>query len=159
MDDYISTDFVLDPAKGSFSIFAWIKGATGQVIVSQADGGGSGETWLGADPLLGQLMTSLVPPPAGRFIPQPLVSDSIVTDGQWHNIGFAWDGSYRQLYVDGIEVAKDAAAQNPLKSVTGGLYIGAGRNLEAGTFFSGLIDDIRIYNMALTADEIEMLVH
>jgi hypothetical protein len=27
---------------------------------------------------------------------------------------------------------------------TGGLYFGAGRDLDAATFFSGLIDDVRI---------------
>jgi gluconolactonase len=158
IDDYISTDFVLDPANGPFSVFAWIKGgAAGQAVISQVDGTGSGETWLGADPLLGKLMTGLVPPPAGRFVPQPLVSEFVITDGQWHHIGFAWDGSYRALYVDGTEFTKDAAAQNPLKSADGGLYIGAGEILEPETFFSGLIDDIRIYNAALTADEIEAL--
>jgi len=156
INDYGITDFVLDPANGSFSVFAWIKGgAAGQTVISQADGIGSGETWLGTDPLLGKLMTGLVPPAAGRFIPQPLVSESIVIDGQWHHIGFVWDGSYRSLYVDGAEVAKDAAAQNSLKSADGGLYIGAGKNLDEATFFSGLIDDIRIYNEALDAEQIQ----
>ena len=160
IDDYISTDFVLDPADGAFSVFAWIKaGAAGQVVISQADGNGSGETWLGADPLGGKLMTGLVPPATGRFGPLPLVSESVIADGQWHHIGFVWDGSYRSLYVDGTEVARDTAAQNPLKSADGGLYIGAGKNLETGTFLSNLIDDVRIYYMALTADEIETLAH
>jgi hypothetical protein len=158
--DYISTNFVVNPADGAFSVFAWIKGdVPGQVVISQADGAGSGETWLGTDPLDGKLMTGLVPPAAGRFVPQPLVSESIIIDGQWHHIGFAWDGSYRILYLDGTEVAKDTAVQAALKSADGGMYIGAGKNLEAGTFFTGLIDDIRIYNVALTADEIETLVH
>jgi len=48
--------------------------------------------------------------------------------------------------VDDVEVAKDT--QNQLASSTGGFYIGAGTNLEPGTFFSGLIDDVRIYNRA-----------
>jgi L-ascorbate metabolism protein UlaG (beta-lactamase superfamily) len=158
VDDYVSTGFVLDPANGPFSVFAWIKGgAAGQTVISQADGTGSGETWLGADPLLGKLMTGLVPPPAGRFVPQQLVSEFVITDGQWHHIGFAWDGSYRILYVDGTEVAKDSAAQNPMKSADGGLYIGTGKTLEPSTFFSGLIDDIRIYNLALSVDEIAAL--
>jgi hypothetical protein len=39
----------------------------------------------------------------------------------------------------------------------GGLYIGTDKTLEATTFFSGLIDDVRIYNVALTAEEIEAL--
>jgi hypothetical protein len=34
----------------------------------------------------------------------------------------------------------------------------ASKPLDAATFFSGLIDDVRIYNVALTADEIETLV-
>jgi len=96
-------------------------------------------------------MTGLVPPPVGRFIAQPLGSQVVINDGLWHNVGFVWDGSYRYLYVDGIEVAKDAIALTlaPLESATGGLYIGAGKNLDAGTFFSGLIDDVRIYNRAV----------
>jgi len=160
VDDYVSTNFVLDPADGAFSVFAWIKGdVPGQVVISQTNSTGAGETWLGADPSLGQLMTGLVPPPAGRFVPQPLVSESIITDGQWHHIGFAWDGSYRVLYVDGTEVAKDTAAQASLKSADGGLYIGAGKMLDAGSFFSGLIDDIRIFNLALSAEEIAALAN
>ena len=34
---------------------------------------------------------------------------------------------------------------------------GSGKNLETGTFFDGLIDDVCIYNMALTADKIEAI--
>jgi len=48
-DDYISTPFVLNPAIGSFSAFAWMKGgAPGQVIISQT--GNNGGTWLGVNP-------------------------------------------------------------------------------------------------------------
>ena len=159
IDDYVSADFVLNPMDGPFSVFVWILcSAPGGVVVSQVDGiGGSGETWLGTEPVSGKLMTGLVPPAVGRFIPQPLVSESVITDGQWHHVGFVWDGAYRSLYVDGTEVARDTTAQNPLQSATGGLYIGAGRNLDAGTFFSGLIDDVRIYDVALGAEQIEGL--
>ena len=59
--------------------------------------------------------------------------------------------------MDGTEVAKDVTAQNSLKSATGGLYIGAGKTLASGTFFSGLIDDVRIYNVALSAEKIAAL--
>jgi hypothetical protein len=81
----------------------------------------------------------------------------VITDGQWHHTGFVWDGSIRALYVDGIEVAKDTEPQTSLESSYGGLYVGAGRYFEVGTFFSGLIDDVRIYNQALSAEEIEAL--
>ncbi len=158
-DDYIAADCVLNPADGPLSAFAWIKGSEpGQVIISQLDDNGTGETWLGLDNLEGKLMTRLMPPPLGRTKPEPLVSNSIITDDQWHHIGFVWDGSYRSLYLDGVEVAKDTKIFTlPLMSSNGGLYIGAGKNLEAGTFFSGLIDDVRIYNVALNAEEIAAL--
>ncbi|MHC4751830.1 MAG: hypothetical protein ACYTFW_18400 [Planctomycetota bacterium] len=39
-----------------------------------------------------------------------------------------------------------------------GLNIGAGKDLEPEIFFSGLIDDVCIYNVALSAKEIEELV-
>jgi len=157
IDDYIETDFVLNPADGEFSVFAWIKGgAPGQVIISQIDGiVGTGATWLGADSLGGNLMTGLVPPPGGRSVPKPLVSEIVVIDNQWHIIGFVRDGSIRALYVDGVEVAKDTQAK--FEGSDGGLHICAGKNLEVGTFFSGLIDDVSIYNRALSAEEIEAL--
>jgi hypothetical protein len=157
INDYASTPFILDPSYGPFSIFAWIKGGElGQVIISQTDGSGTGETWLGADSLHGTLMTSLSSP-AGRIAQPPLVSEFLITDGEWHHVGFVWDSSCRFLYADGAEVARDAVAQNPLKSATGSLYFGADKNLSPASFFSGLIDDVRIYDVALTAEEIAAL--
>ena len=58
-----------------------------------------------------------------------------------------WDGSNRILYVDDLDVAKDTQAQ--FSGSAEGLYIGAGKNLEPGSFFSGLIDDVRIYDRAV----------
>ncbi len=150
-DDYVSTDFVLNPADGAFSVFAWIKeGAPGQVIISQADrtvfsATLPGSTWLSTDPAEGKFMTELQGLDRAGC---PLVSQTLITDGNWHRVGLTWDGSNRVLYVDGVEVAKDTQPQ--FGSSRGGLYIGAGNNLEPGSFFSGLIDDVRIYNRTVT---------
>ncbi|MHC4657237.1 MAG: LamG domain-containing protein, partial [Planctomycetota bacterium] len=142
-DDYVSTDHILDPADGPFSVFAWIKGgAPGQVIMSQIQ---SGVNWLLADPAEGKLMTELQG--TGRGGNVPVVSETEITDGNWHRVGFVWDGSNRILYTDDAEVAKNT--QPGLEGSAGGLYIGAGNNLESGSFFSGLIDDVRIYDRAI----------
>jgi len=144
IDDYAFAQLGLNPADGLFSIFAWVKGgAPGQVIFSQSNGA----NWLGADPDFGCVMTELIPPAVGRFVPKPLKSESVITDDQWHRIGFVWDGVNRALYVDDILVAEDM--QEGLSNSSGALNIGCGSNLTAQTFWSGLIDDIRIYNRAV----------
>jgi len=157
--DYVETDFVLDPAVGAFSVFVWIQGgAPGQVIISQTDGDGTGETWLGADALNGKLMTDLRPPGVRSPTP-PMVSDFVITDGQWHHVGIVvTDRGVRSLYVDGMRVAADTKGVI-LPSSNGGLYIGAGKTLDAETFFSGLIDDVRIYDVAIRTEQIEAILH
>jgi hypothetical protein len=148
IDHYVSTGFVLNPADGEFSVFAWMKGgAPGQVIVSQE----AGASWLMVDVVDGALRTDLrTPEMIGRDAKPPgppLICSTTVTDGEWHRVGFVRDGSDRVLYVDDIEVARDTAGT--LESASGGLYIGALGALEPGGFFSGLIDDVRIYNRVI----------
>jgi hypothetical protein len=157
IDDYVETDFVLNPAGGSFSIFAWIQGgAPGQVIISQTDGEGTGEIWLGADTVDGKLMTGLRPPDTRSPTP-PMVSDFVITDGLWHHVGIVVTSrEVRSLYVDGMRVAYDTKGVD-LFSCDGGLYFGANKHLNATSFFSGLIDDVRIYDVALRIEQIEAI--
>jgi|GEM_PF-868364 len=144
IDDSVGMPFVLNPADGEFSVFAWIQaGAPGQVVLSQI----GGVDWLSADPGEGKLMANLSRPAGGRVTPPPLASETVITDGDWHRIGFVRDGSHRILYVDDAEVARDT--QTSLEGSAGGLSIGAGKALDDGTFWSGLIDDVRIYNQAV----------
>jgi len=145
IDDYISTPFVLNPATGPFSVFAWIKGgAPGQVLISQTNG--TGAIWLGKDSSQGKLLTALTD---SVLFTLPLVSGFVITDSDWHHVGVVWDGSRRHLYVDGAEVANDNNALRKLLSSDGGLHIGAGKTLDAAEFWSGLIDDVRIYDRAV----------
>jgi len=130
IDDCVSAPFVLNPALGPFSVFLWVKGEIpGQMILSQA----GGANWLYTLGPMGWLMTNL----GGT-----LLSQTVITDGQWHRIGFAWDGTKTILYVDDVNVAE--GTQAGLASSQGGLYFGAGKDKESGNFFSGLIDDVRI---------------
>ncbi|MHC4534360.1 MAG: Kelch repeat-containing protein [Planctomycetota bacterium] len=142
IDDYIITSPVLNPADGPFSVLAWIKGgAPWQTVISEP----GSANWLSADLSNGSLITELKA--SGRS-GAPLLSQTVITDGNWHRIGFVWDGLNRTLYVDGVVAVEDT--QDSLHGLNSGLYIGTGKAMESGTFFSGLIDDVRIYDRAVT---------
>ena len=145
IDDHIDTLFKLNPTDGPFSVFAWVKGgAPGQVIISQENG----VDWLMADGEQGGLRTDISDPTksvrGGTTGGLPLISPATITDGNWHRVGFVRDGKERILYVDDIEVARDTVED--LDSATGSLFIGVDSNLEVGTFWSGMIDDVWIYD-------------
>ena len=145
MDDYVKTDPIMNPATkvqaAGFSVSAWVKGGgPGQVIISQA----GGVNWLSTDSSQGRLTTDLKVP--GRTM-VTLRSQTAITDGNWHHVGVSVEGSTLRLYLDDVEVAKDTQTQVASKNT--GLYFGAGKNLEPGSFWSGLIDDVRIYDQAV----------
>ena len=65
---------------------------------------------------------------------------------QWTHLAMTWDGSVLRLYDDGAEIATQPAPGALLTS-TGQLRIGG--NSLRGEFFSGLIDEVRVYDRAL----------
>lgn len=139
---YLATAKVaINPSAGPFSVLAWVKGGLpGQAVVSQQ----GGTNWLMATTPAGALGTELK---SGGRQSGILTSDAVIADGTWHRIGLTWNGSNRILYVDDVEVATDT--QSSLAGSTGVLYIGAGTGLAPDSFWSGLIDDVRIYNRAV----------
>jgi lysophospholipase L1-like esterase len=146
VDDYVATDNVLNPADGPFTVFAWVKSnQPGGAIVSQTDQSGASQIWLGTD-ATGALMTTLTD--GGRFT-RTLIAGGSITDGAWHQVCIAWDGSIRTLYVDGQPVAVDTRKLAKLKASVAGFDFGAASNLNPTTFWSGLIDDIHFYNRAV----------
>jgi CD109 antigen len=154
-DDYMTTRFVLDPAKGPFSAFLWVLGnEAGRVIIAQQDFGGTGQTWLVAGTTSGKLGTELTD---ARGQVRALYADAVVTDGRWHHVGVIWDGQYRRLYVDGEEVAADQTALADMRSCLGGLVIGGSKTQDRSTLWSGGMDDIRVYDHALSKTEIRVL--
>ena len=165
VDDGAQAGFLFNPVKTPFSAFAWVKGGgPDQVIVSQAKGNfGRGKNWLLIDSM-GNLKSEFIWLNYGVWDPGPdLFSSAQITDGQWHHVGFVWD-SYkvsRILYVDGIEVARDTMKESSFVNVEdGGINIGFRASilhLPVPGVWSGLIDDVRIYDRALTAEKIAAL--
>jgi large repetitive protein len=82
------------------------------------------------------------------------IAGGLLTPG-WHYLAAVQDGAKntRALYLDGQPIATGHAAD---ASGTGDLWIGGAKN-DTEQFVDGSIDDVRIYDRALSADEITQL--
>ncbi len=79
-----------------------------------------------------------------------------MTFGQWHHLIGTWDGHRVALYIDG-RLAQIDVCENPYKfGPPNNMRIGAPSNVLK-YYLSGQVDDIRIYNRALTDVEIQSL--
>jgi PKD repeat protein len=70
---------------------------------------------------------------------------------RWSHLAMTWDGLIARLYVDGREVARHALV-GPAEASSGPLRIGG--NAIWPEWFRGRIDELRIYDRALTEAEI-----
>ena len=95
------------------------------------------------------------PRPAGTVntggIDVNVTGTSALALNTWTHLAVTYDGSNARLYVNGGQVGV-AAATGALRSTGNPLTIG-GNNVW-GEWFAGQIDDVRIYNRALSAGEI-----
>ena len=71
--------------------------------------------------------------------------------GQWTHIAVTYNGEFLKLYVNGIVSAVYVPAQHNMYVGTSPVTIGG---WNGGNAFSGAIDEVRIYNNALTSVEV-----
>ena len=76
-----------------------------------------------------------------------------VSTGVWHHVAAVYDGTSIKVYLDGILDGSAAANFIPTDGAAS-LKIGA-RGDDANTRLNGLIDEVRIFNRALSAAEIQ----
>ncbi|MBW8002202.1 MAG: LamG domain-containing protein [Planctomycetes bacterium] len=93
-----------------------------------------------------------------------VASNTLVVDGQWHLLTSTYDGSEIRMYVDG-ELETWIAYSDGYESNTEPLKIGHyyypyndGRGGSHNWALNGAIDDVRIYNRALSPEEVAQLV-
>ncbi len=86
-----------------------------------------------------------------------LATVSTIRDGKWHNIVLTYDGITTRLYMDGtFESSKNMLPSNTLGNT---LFVGKNHRGFIEEYNVGKIDDIRIYNRALSDCEIQYLYH
>ncbi|MEM4325638.1 MAG: phospholipase D-like domain-containing protein [Candidatus Nitrosocaldaceae archaeon] len=82
-----------------------------------------------------------------------VTSPNTYNDGQWHYAVVTYDGSTLNLYVDGSLVATRTNITAIPHTSNTPLVIGKDSN-DSKRYFIGDIDEVRIYNRALTAQEV-----
>ena len=89
---------------------------------------------------------------ADQFVTSP----NLYNDGQWHYAVVTNNGVNVILYIDGVQVAtKATSGASPESTGTKPVRVGANsRVTPPGNFFTGEIDEVRIWNSALSASQV-----
>ena len=86
--------------------------------------------------------------------------DSVMTDGiagEWVHVAAIYDGAVLKLYTNGQEMNSLATSTVPYNN-TDALYIGGDPGCIGREYYNGLVDDLYIYNRALSVDQIQGLM-
>lgn len=152
--DYVTAGSTSDYIFTSdFAISAWVKhSSTGnQVYLSKWTGAGGGaQWWLGyysSKYSFGQYTAS----------DAKVVSGTLLNSGVWTHLVGVRSGSNLYLYQDGVLTGQDTTVGGATGSSSSLLTIG---NYNAGTgtwYLNGQLDEVRIYNRALSSAEIQAL--
>ena len=86
-------------------------------------------------------------------------SGASVTQGSWQHVAMTYDGlpgGIVSFYLDGVQVASEISNADGLDTNTSSLALGASPCPDAEDF-SGLLDEVRLYDRALSSTEIATL--
>jgi hypothetical protein len=159
VDDYVDcgTPFASVTTSTTKSIIAWVKSADGMfanilILYRKSDIGTCFSITVQSIPIVwsGVYMKSATT--VGL-----LDSESPVVMNKWTHIALVQDGTNVDIYVNGVSEnnSSDAVApalSNPPNATIGTYFYGG-----PTSFFNGTIDDVRIYNRALSAEEIQAI--
>lgn len=75
-----------------------------------------------------------------------------VIDNRWSHIVCSYDGNVQKIYVNGVLEAQSAQLNMPLNHMSGDFIVG--EQLADHNTYKGILDDLRIYDVALDADAV-----
>ena len=134
--------------RGPLTLEAWVmprdKGAWDNIVMKEAPGSHAYVLYATGD--------ALAPVPNGAVGSDEAFAPSGLPTGAWTHVAVTFDGSALRIYVDGTLVTTRTGASPPPVS-TNPLRIG-GDAVWSDEFFDGSLDEIRVYDRALTAAEI-----
>ncbi len=154
----------LDVGAGDgFTITAWIKPADVQGLhpIIQWSGNNPLNLWIGIRPFENGVLRGDITDAGGNHF---LVSHpGVLVSGVFQHIAFTYDKAdgVGTLYVNGVIVARRDLDSQLVANTRGDLWFSqidkSPGNWSTGRAFAGLMDEIAIYNRALTASEIQAI--
>src|SRR5262249_19613060 len=102
--------------------------------------------------LMGTTPQSQLPDMGGTFASTNLYGTSALPLNTWTHLAGTYDGSMMRFYVNGVQVASQP--QTGTVPANSGL-LSIGGDSTSGQFWTGLIDEVRIYNRAINAVEVQ----
>ena len=130
----------------AFTISAWVKkvGTGGYYVIYSA----SIEIWLG----IGSNEEIRLHVGGSPYID---TANSVVTLNQWHHIACTFDGSSTgKIYVDGDEKSISTASGTLQTPTATTAFIGAQNEIGSSNPMDGLIDEVAVWNTALSASDV-----
>lgn len=143
---------------GALSIVAWIKAdgvADRQVIISKTASGNN--TWLfEINPIdfTNGTANFYLNTAASAGGGSNFGSKTAVAKGAWQHLACVFDGNSRHIYLDGT---LDNSASHTGTIFTNTLPIRIGRWSSTGRFFKGTIDEVAIFDAALSSTEVKQI--
>lgn len=90
-----------------------------------------------------------------------ITSTNLIGSDRWYHIAVTFNGSAYNLYIDGIAVQTPVSGSNPIQNNSVDCIVGAMDQNSAVpvNYFNGWIDEIRIWNVELTVDQIRQMMN
>ena len=139
---------------GSISVECWVKPAqietdwVGFVCKNEDKDSGEGVFWLGQHSTDGKVRFGVyLNGTSESYID---TDGAVISNGSWYHVAATYDGNYQKIYINGTLVKTSSDLDTVLPSGTSNYYIG----LSTAAYFSGRIDEVRIWNDVRTAAEI-----
>ena len=146
----------------SFSISYWAKPqplSDGRYLISKMEASGSGVFGYASGYLAPTGQFTFYAEKSGKGYTNITAQDAAAPDGSWYFVTTVYDNKNMKLYVNGeLENTGIFTFDTGSTVPTHDLCIGAfAYDSTRNNYYNGLIDDVRIYNNALTGGEIQAL--
>ena len=150
-NDFLVGEYLLNLNSGSFTVSCWIRNDGASLTNRTVFGKGANlQVRLNAENKVEALWDGV-----SRF-----ESNTVVGDGKWHNIVAVYYVGSADLYIDGVVETSTFSLENPAPNFSrfsiGAIYVDKNNIIDP---FRGEIDQLTIWDEALTSDQINYMMN